>query len=105
MSRSPRSIETPGRVVEITSRTIHGRYLMRPSEEVNEIILGAVGRGQALYGVELFAFVFLSNHLHILMRVLGIERMARFMGYVKGNIAREPRGEASVAGEILGAPV
>jgi len=89
MARSPRSIETPGRIVEITSRTVHGRFLMRPSEEVNELILGIVGRAQAKYGVELFAFVFLSNHLHMLMRVLGVEQMALFNGFVKGNIARE----------------
>jgi len=89
MARSPRSIETPGRVVEVTSRTLHGRYLMRPSEEANQLILGVVGRAQAKYGVELFAFVFLSNHLHILMRVLGVEQMALFTGFVKGNIARE----------------
>ena len=89
MARVPRFIETPGRIVEVTSRTIHGRYLMRPSEEVNELILGIVGRGQAKYGVELFAFVFLSNHLHVLMRVPGVDRMSLFMGYLKGNIARE----------------
>ena len=89
MGRGIRSIETPGRIVEITSRTMHGRFLMRPSEEVNEIILGAVGRGQAMYGVELYAFVFLSNHLHMLLRALGLDQMALFTGYVKGNIARE----------------
>ena len=89
MARQLRTIETPGRIVEITSRTVHGRFLMRPSREVNELILGILGRGQARYEVELFAFVFLSNHLHILMRALGVDRMALFAGYVKGNIARE----------------
>ena len=89
MARDPRSIETPGRVVEITSRTIHGRYLMRPSRDVNELILGILGRAQAKYDVELFAFVFLSNHLHMLMRVLGVDQMAKFVGFLKGNIARE----------------
>ena len=71
MARDPRSIETPGRIVEVTSRTVHGRYLMRPSGEVNEIILGIVGRGEIKYGVELYAFVFLSNHFHVLMRECG----------------------------------
>ena len=58
MGRGIRSIETPGRIVEITSRTLHGRFLMRPSEMVNEIILGVVGRAQRLYSVELYAFIF-----------------------------------------------
>ena len=66
--REIRTIETKGRIVEITARTVHGRYLLRPSALVNELILGVVGRGQAMYDVELFAFVFLSNHLHLLMR-------------------------------------
>ena len=49
-------------LVEITSRTLHGRYLLRPSAESNAIILGALGRAQAKYGGYLHAFIVLSNH-------------------------------------------
>jgi len=73
----------------VTSRTIHGRYLLRPSPEANDLILGVLGRAQRLYPVDIFAFVFLSGHFHLLMRVISALRMAEFTGYLKGNIARE----------------
>lgn len=76
-------------IVEVTSRTLQGRFFMRPSPEINKLILGILGRAQAKYPVELFAFIFMSNHLHILMRVDSAKQMAGFMGFVKANIAKE----------------
>ncbi len=73
----------------ITARTLQGRYLMRPSERVNEIILGILGRAQALYEIELHAFIFLSNHLHLMLQAISVFQMSDFVGYVKGNVARE----------------
>lgn len=89
VGREPRLIETPGRVVEITARTMHGRYLLRPSEEVNELILGVMGRAQAKYDMVLFAFVFMSNHVHLLAQPRSVKQMSLFTGYVLGNVARE----------------
>ena len=76
-------------MVEVTSRTLLGMFLTRPSREANERILGVLGRAQALFPVELFAFIFMSNHFHILMRVLSSKRMAEFVGYLKSNLAKE----------------
>ena len=89
MTRSLRLLDNESGVVEVTSRTLHGRFLLRPSAEVNELILGVLGRAQAKYSVELFAFVFLSNHFHILMRVDSAHQMAGFTGFLKANIAKE----------------
>ena len=89
VGREPRFIETPGRVVEITARTIHGRYLLRPSPVVNELVLGVVGRAQAKYDMVLFAFVFMSNHMHLLAKAESVQQMSLFMGFALGNIARE----------------
>ena len=82
-------VDNESGVVEITARTVHGRFLLRPSPEVNDIILGALGRAQSRYGVDLYAFVFLSNHFHILMRVDSAQQMAAFVGYVMSKIAKE----------------
>lgn len=89
MGRRLRFIDNDSGVVEVSARTLQGRFLLRPSPEVNEIILGALGRAQSRYGVELYAFVFLSNHFHILMRVDSAEQMAAFVGYVMSKIAKE----------------
>lgn len=34
----------PGSLVEVTCRTIQGRFLLRPSRELNEIVYGILGR-------------------------------------------------------------
>jgi REP-associated tyrosine transposase len=89
MGRSIRLIDNATGIMAITTRTIQGRFLLRPSKKVNDIILGVLGRAQALYEVELHAFVFLSNHWHLMMRALSVYQMSDFVGYLKGNIARE----------------
>ena len=76
-------------MVEVTSRTLHERLLLRPSAEVNEIVKGIIGRAQSKFPVLIHAFVVLSNHWHALLSVDDAAQLAGFMGFVNGNIARE----------------
>ena len=76
-------------LVEVTTRTVHGRLLLRPSAEVNELIRGIVGRAQELFPVQIHALVVLSNHWHALLSVEHTAQLAGFMAFVNGNIARE----------------
>jgi len=76
-------------LVEVTCRTVQGRYLLTPSNELNEIILGALGRAQELYPVGICAFAFASNHFHLLLRVASTRQLAQFMGHFNSNLARE----------------
>lgn len=78
-----------GSLVEVTTRTIHERFLLRPSPEVNDLILGVIGKAQASTNVHIHALVFLSNHWHALLSVDDAAQLAAFMGFVNGNIARE----------------
>jgi REP element-mobilizing transposase RayT len=89
MSRKLRFIPEGGAVVETTSRTIQGRLLLRPSPELNDLILGVLGRAQRLYPLEILGYVFASNHYHLLLRVEDARQLSRFMGYFNGNLARE----------------
>lgn len=77
------------RLVEITTRTLQGRYLLRPSREVNQTILGVLGRGQRYTGLEICGFTFLSNHYHLLVVPESTEQLSEFMEFVNGNIARK----------------
>ena len=79
----------PGSLVEVTTRTIQERLLLRPSEELNDIIRGVIGRAQALFRVRIHAFIVLSNHWHGLLSVKHAQQLASFMAFVNGNIARE----------------
>jgi hypothetical protein len=69
MSRPLRFIPGKKTLVEVTTRTVHSRLLLRPSNELNEIVLGILGRAQELYGAQICGYSFLSNHYHILLVV------------------------------------
>ena len=77
------------RLVEITTHTFQGRYLLRPSDEVNRTILGVLGRAQRRTEIDLCAFTFLSNHYHRLVVPESTKQLSDFMGFVNGNIARK----------------
>lgn len=82
-------LDTESGLVEITSRTLHGLFLCRPSPEVNDRILGVLGRAQAKYKVEIHVFSFMSNHFHLIISVRSVKQMARFVGFLKANLAKE----------------
>lgn len=76
-------------MVEVTSRTIQGRMLLRPSAQLNDIIRGILARAARLYAVGVCAHGFLSNHYHLLLTVLDVQQLASFMNYFNSNLARE----------------
>ena len=88
MTGDPR-FAPPNSLVEITIPTIQGRFLLRPSRDLNEIVIGILGRAARLYAVRVCAFVFLSNHAHLLLRPQDANQLALFMGYLNGNLAKE----------------
>jgi hypothetical protein len=44
-------------LVEVTTRTLQGRLLLKPSPELTDIILGIIGKAQVLYGMTIHAFI------------------------------------------------
>ncbi|MFH1807260.1 MAG: transposase [Pseudomonadota bacterium] len=87
MGRAIRIIE-PQRLYFVTNRTQQGRLLLAPSREVNDLIGGVLGRALSLFEVEIFAFVFMSNHFHLIVRA-NEGQLSPFMSHLQGNIARE----------------
>lgn len=79
----------PDVIYEVTTRTIQERYLLRPGNVERDLILGVLGRGLVLYAhIMLHAFVYLSNHMHMLLSASDPTQIAPFLGYVNGNVAR-----------------
>jgi hypothetical protein len=89
MSRHLRFVPDGGALVEVTCRTIQGRLLLRPSQQLNDIVLGVLGRAQERYPLEIVSFSFLSSHYHLLLWVRDARQLALFVGYFNGNLARE----------------
>jgi hypothetical protein len=79
-------------LVEVTTRTFQGRLPLRPSPELTDIILGIVGKAQALYGMTIHAFVFMSTHAHFLLSPASGGQLVRFMQFVNANVAKEAGG-------------
>ena len=88
--------------MEVSNRTIQGRFLLRPSPELNEIILGVMGRAQRLFDIRIFAFQFLSDHYHLLVWAVDAQQLARFMEYFNGNLAREAGRASAWSGKFWG---
>lgn len=70
----------------VTSRTFQGRYLMQPTEEVQELIGGLLARATRKYSIQLFGYVFMSNHFHLLIQGEPA-RIPRFVGWLKREIS------------------
>jgi hypothetical protein len=76
-------------IVEVTTRTVQGRLLLKPSPELTDIILGIIGKAQDLYKMSIHAFVVVGTHAHFLLSPSSTEKLARFMQFVNANIAKE----------------
>jgi REP element-mobilizing transposase RayT len=89
MSRPLRHMPSPWSVFEVTCRTLQARFLLKPSSELNALILGIIGRALSLYNVRIYLFVVVSNHMHFLLSASDVSELSRFMNHVNSNIARE----------------
>lgn len=76
-------------MIEVTMRTVHGRFLLRPGRALNDVVTGVIGRAQRKYGMKIHALVVLSNHMHALLSPDSPQQLAAFMNYVASNVARE----------------
>jgi hypothetical protein len=102
MAAEPRFVPQGGALVEVSNRTIQGRFLLRPSAELNEIIIGVLGRAQRRFDLRIFAFQFLSDHYHLLAWAVDAQQLAGFMEYLNGNLAREAGRMSGWTGKFWG---
>ena len=73
-------LDSKGRAIaiaEVTARTLMGMFLLKPTPQNTDLILGVLGRAQAVFDFELYMYAFLSNHGSYLIGV----RSAEHHGY------------------------
>ena len=75
----------------VVSRCVQGCHLLKPTPEILSKMTGVLGRALHIYGsrVQLHAYVFLSNHFHLLISSETSGALSEFMKYLKGNLTRE----------------
>ena len=86
--RAPRWLP-PEAVHFVTNRCEREQFLLLPDPELRNIIGGWFARALETYGkgIEIYAFVFLSNHCHILLKD-NYGNLALFMWYFQTNAAK-----------------
>lgn len=104
MSHRPRWY-VPNTVFEVTNRTIQERFLLKPSEESRALLVGVLALAlQHFTSVRLHAFIYLSNHCHLLISATRSEQIAPFLGFVFGNASREMGRLHDWRGSLWGRP-
>ncbi|HET9156550.1 MAG TPA: transposase, partial [Myxococcaceae bacterium] len=78
----------PLKIYFVTVRCFQRRLFMRPSSETNAVLGGVLARSARMNGVEIFGFVFASNHVHLLVRAPP-GNLPRFMQHLLTNISKK----------------
>ena len=83
-------------MVEVTSRTIGGHFLLRSEPRLDSRIVGVLGRAQAYAGVEIYG-VNCQSHYHLDLGVEDADQLAAFECLLSRTSPR--RSTASMAGQ------
>ncbi len=84
----PLRVQSKESIYFVTNRCLQRRFLLTPSPKLNRIILGCLGRAVCKHGVKLFAYVFMSNHFHMVVRAPRLNLHA-FLMMFQSSLARE----------------
>ena len=96
----------PIAIAEVTIRTIMRMFLLKPTRQNTNLILGVLGRAQERYDFEIYNYAFLSNHGSYLISARNAEHLSKIKGYIHGNIALELRRQRNCTwnGKFYGRP-
>lgn len=89
MPRDIRYIPQGGGLVEVTCVTIQNRYLLRPSKDLNDIVVGVIAYAQRKHDIEIVALAVMSTHFHLLLQVRDAQQLSKFMGLVNSQLSKE----------------
>lgn len=91
MGRRIRHFEPDG-IYFITNRCAGGRFLLTPTEEANRIIRGSLARYADRWDIELFAWIFMGNHFHLIARSEDLN-ISEFMRDFQRDVSSEIKDE------------
>lgn len=83
----PHRHQDPDGIYFITNRCLEEKYFLKASDEVNRIILGLMAKYADKHDVEIFCFVFMFNHFHMLARSQSL-KLHLFMQDFQAQLAR-----------------
>jgi putative transposase len=80
-------IQESGSIYFVTNRCSEARFFLRPDARTTQIILDVLAYVASKYSVEIFGFIFMSNHFHMLLRAAELD-LERFMRDFQSQLAR-----------------
>ena len=83
---NPLRIQGEEAIYFVTNRCFQEQFLLRPDDEVNRIAVAVLLRAARIHKVEIFAFVFMSNHFHLMVRARSLN-LHEFMKDFQSNLA------------------
>ena len=98
---STQRMHFPNTVHFITNRTEQEKLFLLPSKKVTKLIQCWFARALCRYGqgLEIYAFIFLSNHFHLLVNDTQ-GTLAAFLWYFQGNLAKAVNRELGRKGKF-----
>ena len=75
----------------VSMRCMQGFYFLKPSPTMNLAIAGVLGRALAHFesSIKLYAYVFMSNHYHMVIQAEDHQALSKFMQYFNQKLSRE----------------
>ena len=74
-------------IILVTRRCALRKFFLRPEKEINEIILYCLGYASKRYNIYIHAFIFMSNHYHIILTDPD-GNMPSFMSWFNAYVAK-----------------
>ncbi len=78
----------PGIIYFITIRCLQQRYFFRPGKDVNTIIANVLAYAADKFDVDIYAFVFMSNHFHLMVGSHSCQ-IQKFMQLLDTELAKQ----------------
>jgi hypothetical protein len=80
---------SPHSLVDLSCRCIQGRFLLRPSKLLNQLIIGVLVLALRGTNIQVHSFSVLSNHWHLYASIPSTLAMVLAMKFFQGNVSKE----------------
>ena len=84
----PRYIQLPNESMSHVMFRCHDRNMFLKSDELKKNLLNLMAKYKQVYGIKIFEFIFLDNHVHLFLRAPSAAKLGHFMRTVLSQSAR-----------------
>lgn len=94
-------IQSPQGIYFITTRCVGAQHLLRPDKKCCDIVLACLCRAVHTHKIQVYGYVFMSNHFHLLCGAPGLN-LSAFLQELNSSIARRVNRHRGRQGVFFG---